>query len=222
VVVEDVRPELKPGTPQTEDRSHDIYTVANTITVLRLILVPFFFSVLLTDRSNTLAFALFVLAASTDWLDGQIARRTGTVTVVGKAIDPLVDRLLIASGVIGLYIEKRLPLWIVIVLVARDAYLLYGAWRLERYHVRVPVNHTGKATTAVLLAGFSLLILDWPLAPGLGLFSSPLAGRLLPGLGQDPTSVGIWLVYAGLILSFTAALQYTVSARRVSRQLRGQ
>ena len=77
---------------------------------------PIFFSVFLTDRSDTLAFVLFVAAASTDWLDGQIARRTGTVTAIGKAIDPLVDRLLIASGVIGLYIEGRLPLWIVLVL----------------------------------------------------------------------------------------------------------
>ena len=73
-----------------EDHSHDIYTVANIVTVLRLILVPLFFSVLLTERSNTLAFALFVLAASTDWLDGQIARRTGTVTAIGKAIDSIL------------------------------------------------------------------------------------------------------------------------------------
>ena len=121
--------------PEGQDQSagehaHDIYTIANIITVLRLILVPLFFTVLINGQNDVLAFILFAVAASTDWLDGQIARRTGTVTAIGKAIDPLVDRLLIASGVIGLYVENRLPLWIPIVLVARDLALGYGVWRL--------------------------------------------------------------------------------------------
>lgn len=209
-----------PQAPPVADHSHDIYTVANIVTVLRLILVPLFFTVLLSERSNSLAFFLFALAASTDWLDGQIARRTGTVTAIGKAIDPLVDRLLIASALIGLYLEDLLPLWIVLVLVARDAYLLYGAWRLERRHAEISVNYTGKATTAVLLSGFALLILGWPVAPGLGIFDSPIADQILPGFGQADAPVGIWLVYAGLVLSFAAAVQYTVSARRISKELK--
>ncbi len=222
-MVDDAHPpdQLPPsGAAPPEDHSHEIYTVANIVTVLRLILVPIFFSVFLTDRSDTLAFLLFVAAASTDWLDGQIARRTGTVTEIGKAIDPLVDRLLIAAGVIGLYLEDRLPLWMLIALVARDAYLLYGSWRLERYHRRVPVNRTGKATTAVLLVGFSLLILNWPTVPGLGLVTSPAAEKALPGFGSAPAPLGIWFVYAGLVLSFWAAAQYTVAARRLSREIR--
>ena len=109
---------------------HDIYTVANIITVLRLILVPFFFSVLLNGTNDTLAFVLFALAASTDWLDGQIARRTGTVTDDRQGDRPAGRPAAHRLGVIGLYIEDRLPLWIVLVLVARDVYLLYGAWRL--------------------------------------------------------------------------------------------
>ena len=85
---------------------------------------------------------LFAIAASTDWLDGQIARRTGTVTALGKAIDPLVDRLLIAAGVFGLWLVDRLPGWIVFVLMARDVYLGYGAWRLEQfYRRRLPVTY---------------------------------------------------------------------------------
>ena len=204
------------------DHTHDIYTVANIITVLRLILVPFFFSVLLTGTSDTLAFFLFVLAASTDWLDGQIARRTGTVTAIGKAIDPLVDRLLIASAVIGLYIEGRLPLWIMLLLLLRDVYLLYGAWRLEHYHFQVNVNYTGKATTFVLLVGFALLILGWPMVPGLGLVTSPLAEQALPGFGTEPVELGMWFVYFGLILSLAAATQYTLMARRMAKELKAR
>lgn len=193
------------GSP-ADDHSHDIYTVANTVTVLRLILVPIFFAVLINGSRNEIAFVLFAVAASTDWLDGQIARRTGTVTTIGKAIDPLVDRLLIASGVFGLYMVDRLPGWLVVLLFSRDAYLMYGAWRLEQFHHRrMLVTFAGKVTTAVLLVGFADLILGWPSVPGLGMTASPY----LPGLGNEPTALGVFLVYAGVVLSVSTAIHYT-------------
>ena len=189
-----------------EDHSHDVYTVANVVTVLRLILVPFFFSVMVSGGNDVLAFSLFAIAASTDWLDGQIARRTGTVTVIGKAIDPMVDRLLLSAGVLGLYIEQRLPLWILVVLFARDIYLGYGAWVLEQKHLaRVPVTFIGKVTTAALLVGFSDLILNWPRVPGLGVVDT----SALPGLGTEPVALGIWLIYVGIALSMLTAFDYT-------------
>lgn len=198
------------------DHSHDVYTVANIVTVLRLILVPIFFSVMVSGDNDVLAFVLFAVAASTDWLDGQIARRTGTVTAIGKAIDPLVDRLLIAAGVLGLYVEGRLPLWIVLVLFARDIYLGYGTWRLEQHHHRLPVTFMGKTTTAVLLIGFSGLILYWPSVPGSGLVDS----AALPGLGSAPTVLAMWFVYAGLVLSVTTALGYTRTYIRLTSEWR--
>jgi cardiolipin synthase (CMP-forming) len=197
------------------DHLHDVYTVANIVTVLRLILVPFFFAVLINGSHDVLAFVLFAIAASTDWLDGQIARRTGTVTALGQAIDPLVDRLLIAAGVLGLYIEHRLPLWVVLALFGRDLYLMYGAWRLEQvYHRRMPVTFGGKLTTATLLFGFADMILNWPLVPGLGLVENPA----LPGFGSEPAALGIWFVYAGVLLSLGTAVHYTVLYQRIARE----
>lgn len=194
-----------------EDHSHDIYTLANIITVLRLMLVPFAFAVLISDKSDTLAFLLFALAASTDWLDGQIARRTGTVTEIGKAIDPLVDRLLLAAGVLGLYLEDRLPLWVVLFLLARDVYLLLGAAYLARRGVRrLPVVFVGKLTTLLLLVGFAGLILGAPVVPGLGIIDSPA----LPGLGSDPVVLWMWFVYAGIVTSALTAVVYTGQAWR--------
>lgn len=197
-----------PGGPA--DHTRDVYTVANIITVLRLILVPLAFAVLIEGVNDVAAFVLYAFAASTDWLDGQIARRTGTVTAIGKAIDPLVDRLLLASGVIGLYIIDRIPLWIMLLLVARDGYMLYGAWRLEHHHIRLPVTFAGKTTTFVLLSGFSLVILGWPAVPGLGL----VAADWLPGLGSQGAGAGMWLVYVGLAMSLATAAHYTVLGRR--------
>jgi CDP-diacylglycerol--glycerol-3-phosphate 3-phosphatidyltransferase len=113
------------------DHSKDVFSVANVVTVLRLALIPFFYWALVYGGDNNVAFGLFLLTASTDWLDGWIARRTGTVTDIGKVIDPLVDRLLIAASLIGLYAVGRIRLWLLLVLVARDVYLLYGSWVLE-------------------------------------------------------------------------------------------
>lgn len=203
--------------PSTHDHSHDIYTIANIITLLRLMLVPLFFTVLITGREDGLAFALFVIAASTDWIDGQIARRTGTVTDIGKAIDPLVDRLLIASGVIGLYVEGRLPLWILVTLIVRDVYLLGGASYLARHRLgSIPVVFLGKATTMVLLMGFSGMILDLPQMAGLDLVESPA----LPGFGSGDASVWIWFVYLGIVISLATAVIYTGKAYRRLRSVR--
>lgn len=183
----------------------EVYAVPNMITIARLLLVPFFFVVLVSGAANErledpnlLAFVLFAVAAFTDFLDGTIARRTHTVTNLGKVLDPIVDRALIASGVIGLYLVGRLPLWVVIALILRDAYLLSGSAVLERHGLRLPVTRLGKWTTAVLLVGFSSLIWDFPRVP----------------FGSGEAALGIYLVYLGLALSLTAAVQYTFRARR--------
>ncbi len=219
MVDEHAREESPTSTAEQVDHSRDIYTVANIVTVLRLMLVPFFFAVLIRGTHNFGAFLLYAIAASTDWLDGQIARRTGTVTALGKAIDPLVDRLLIAAGVFGLWLVGRLPGWIVFVLVARDVYLGYGVWRLEQfYRRRLPVTYVGKATTALLMAGFADLILNWPMVGGAGVLDS----RFLPGWGHVGAALGIWFVYAGILFSFAAAVQYSSIYLRTVREVKAQ
>lgn len=201
-----VAPQIERSRSESEEHLQDVWTVANVITVLRLLLIPFFFSALLSDRAHadTLAFALFAAAAATDWLDGMIARRTGTVTTIGKVIDPLVDRLLLASGVIGLYLIGRVSLWLVALLVARDVYLLWGAYRLERHGTRMPVTYIGKATTAILLAGFSLLLLGWPSVE----------------VGGAEFLLGVPVVVAGVALSLVSAVHYTFLARRLVAESR--
>lgn len=200
VVEEHVGPSGTQHAPSGAPGPGGIYSVANLVTMLRLLLVPLFFSALISSsaHSDLIAVLLYALAASTDWVDGQIARRTNTVTQVGKIIDPLVDRLLLASGVIGLYLIGRLPFWIPAVLVARDLYLLCGSYVLERRRVLLPVIYLGKATTAVLLLGFTLLI----------------AG----GLYETLLDAGTLLVYVGIALSLTTAAIYTVQAMRALRE----
>lgn len=202
------------------DHSRDVFSIPNVITVLRLALIPLFywFLVFATPSAgrNDPAFGFFTFSAATDWVDGLIARRTGTVTVIGKIIDPLADRLLIASALIGLYTIGRVSLLLVLVLVGRDVYLLYGAYVLERHSRRLPVTLLGKATTAVLLTGFASLIWNFPLV------QVPVLGTIDLGFtrfafgGTRP--LGSYIVYMGVVFSLSAAVQYSVIARRTYRE----
>lgn len=188
-----------------EKVSNRILTVANVITMVRLAMVPMAFILLVSGKNNVAAFIVFAVAASTDWVDGQIARRTDTVTVLGKELDPLVDRFLIAAGVVGLVVVGRLPVWLAVILVARDAVILSGSARMKLLGIPpIPVMFLGKVTTALLMTGFSGLILNWPEFGGLGLIES----EALPGLGNDSASVWVWVVYAGSVLSVITGVKY--------------
>ncbi|HEX9094117.1 MAG TPA: CDP-alcohol phosphatidyltransferase family protein [Coriobacteriia bacterium] len=211
------RAKASPRAPGAVDHSADVVTWANVVTVLRLALIPFFYWALVWGGNDDLAFGLFLLTASTDWLDGLIARRTGTVTNIGKIIDPLVDRLLIAASLIGLYVVGRVGLWLLLVLVARDVYLLYGAWVLERHGRRLSVTMMGKVTTFVLMSGFGGLVWDKPWLPVPELATVSLGPVHFVLGGARP--LGAYLAYAGLALSLTAAAQYTIAARREYREV---
>ena len=192
-----------------DKRMMQIYTVPNVITMVRLIMVPVAFAVLVSGNNDTLAFVLFAVASTSDFLDGLIARSTHSESELGAMLDPLVDRFLLAAGVIGLYVIGRMPLWILATLISRDVYLLYGSARLRAAGIeRIRVLYVGKAATWFLLLGFSGLILNWPLVPGLGWMDTPW----LPGLGGDTYCVWIWSVYVGFICSMIALVWYRVVA----------
>lgn len=200
-----------------EQVSDRIFTVPNVISFARLCLVPLFL-VLLFSGYNLAATLLFALAAGTDWVDGQIARRTNAVSRLGQLLDPAVDRILMIAGVCGLFLVGRLPLWIILVVLVRDLLLLVGgAWLIKRYRVRVAVVYPGKVATTLLFVGFAGLLLNWPLVPGLGLVDA----AWLPGFNALSCSWGIWFVYAGLALALATTVYYIATALRKVRAAKG-
>lgn len=207
--------ENRPSWDTPEDEvCNRIFTAANFISFLRLCLVPVFF-VLLLDGHNLLATFVFALAASTDFVDGQIARRTHTVSRLGRLLDPAVDRALMVFGVVGLLLVGRLPLWVVVLVIARDLFLLLGgAYLLGRYKARVAVIFAGKVATTFLFVGFAGLLLNWPLIPGLGVCDF----GWLPGFNAQAASWGIWFVYAGLILCIYTTCVYVYRGVKALRQ----
>ena len=97
----------------------------NKLTILRVIMIPFFVLALLYDggENQTLRYvaaAIFIIASLTDMLDGKIARKYNLVTNFGKFMDPLADKLLVCSALICLVELKELPAWMVIVIISRE------------------------------------------------------------------------------------------------------
>lgn len=153
-------------TPESEVTNR-IFTAANVVSFIRLCMVPVYL-VLLLDGHDILATFIFALAASTDFIDGQLARRTHTVSRLGRLLDPAVDRALMVFGVVGLLLVGRLPVWIVALVIARDLLLIVGgAYLGARYKARVAVIFPGKVATTLLFVGFAGLLLNWPLVAGL-------------------------------------------------------
>lgn len=199
---------------QEPEVTNRIFTAANIISMVRLCLIPVFVIVFFCGN-DALATFVFALSACTDFVDGQVARRTNTVSKLGQLLDPAVDRLLMITGVLCLLVSGRLPVWIVIVVIVRDLYLLAGgAYLLKRYQVRVPVVYAGKFATTFLFTGFASLLLNWPIVSGLGLISA----GWLPGFTTDSAALGIWLIYAGLALAIGTTIYYTIKGWRLKEE----
>ena len=192
---------------QDQEVLDKVLTVPNVITLCRFLLIPIFIYLRFYTPHKLAALVVFAVAACTDWVDGQVARHTGQVSRLGKVFDPVVDRFLLATGVISVCVEGSLPLWIVILLVVRDVVLLIEG-RIQIYlmdHL-VPVSYVGKFATTFLLFGFSFLLLQMPVMGGLHIVDI----SWLPGLGSSPAYLGIFLVYIGVILSLTVFVIYNV------------
>lgn len=133
---------------------------ANKVSGVRILIIPFFISTLLyyqpqKDFLRFVALGIFLLAISTDIIDGYIARVKNEMTTVGTILDPLADKLLLASGYICIYsvgnfpANIRLPLWIVVVVVSRDILILLGVAiiYLIKGKLRIFPTKWGKLTT---------------------------------------------------------------------------
>ena len=138
----------------------------NKLTVLRMVLVPFFVASLLISGTNEAmkwpALVLFVAASLTDFADGYIARKYNLITNFGKFMDPLADKLLVCSALICMVQLKQLPAWIVIIIIARE--FIISGFRLVASDngVVIAASYWGKWKTTFQMFAVILMILDIP------------------------------------------------------------
>ncbi len=136
----------------------------NKLTVLRVVLVPFFVAFLLLSGENEslkwVALVLFIVASLTDLLDGKIARKYNLVTTFGKFMDPLADKVLTISGMICLIELHRIPSWIVVIIVARE-FIISGFRLIATEHgIVIAANYWGKWKTTFQMIMIILMIIN--------------------------------------------------------------
>ncbi|HEU4911489.1 MAG TPA: CDP-diacylglycerol--glycerol-3-phosphate 3-phosphatidyltransferase [Actinomycetes bacterium] len=139
------------------------WNLANALTVLRLVLVPLFLALLLHDDGadalwRVLAFLAFAVASVTDRIDGEVARRRGIVTDFGKIADPIADKALVGSALVGLSLLGELPWWVTVLVLAREV----GVTALRLVVIRhgvMPASRGGKLKTLLQGLAIGLLVL---------------------------------------------------------------
>ncbi len=137
----------------------------NKLTMLRVIMIPFFVVFLLADITpydKWIALAIFIVASLTDMADGKIARKYGLITNFGKFMDPLADKLLVCSAMIALIELGRIPAWIVIIIIARE--FIISGFRLVASDngVVIAASYWGKFKTVSQMVMVILMIADIP------------------------------------------------------------
>jgi cardiolipin synthase len=176
-----------------------ILTVPNGITLVRLACIPLFVWLLFgTDRQTAAAVLLAVLGA-TDWIDGFVARRYGQVSTVGKVLDPVADRVLVATAVIAITVYGAVPVWFGVATLAREVVVSGAVLLLASLGAtRIDVLWVGKAGTFALMFSYPAFLLSYGTAAW-----------------QGPIHVVAWVTgIIGLTLAWVAAGSYVPVARR--------
>ena len=124
--------------------SNRIWTAPNALTMLRLLLIPVYWVLMMTKGNEKLALVVFLVASVTDLIDGWIARRFNQITNFGKLFDPLADKLMVLSVMLSLVLKGMLPALPLIVLLLKEALMIYGGVLMLRHQVVVYAKPIGK------------------------------------------------------------------------------
>ena len=174
--------------------------LSNLLSGLRVLLIPFLFYFIAQGEVARLATVLLLLfAAATDLGDGLVARRYGQISRLGKVLDPLADKIFLACLLGALVYWRDLPLWLLGMLLVRDAVIvLVSLWLLHARDLLVAANRWGKYTTAtmgfmslsyVLHASDTVRVILVMAAAAMILVSSASYARLVRGLLRKERSV---------------------------------
>jgi CDP-diacylglycerol--glycerol-3-phosphate 3-phosphatidyltransferase len=179
------------------------WNIANAITVLRLLLVPVFAVVLFHGDGHQTgwrigAWGVFAVASFTDRLDGELARKRGLVTEFGKLADPIADKALIGTALVGLSVLDDLAWWVTVVMLVREVGVTLLRFWVIRHGV-IPASRGGKVKT--LLQGVAI-----------GLYVLPLSGWL--------HEVAVVVLGAAIALALITGGDYVARAVRLRRAAR--
>jgi cardiolipin synthase len=186
---------------------HRVLTAPNAISFARLLLLPVFLWLYVIGRVLPAMIVLAVVGTS-DFVDGFVARATGQVSVLGKLLDPLADRVVIIAVLVAYSIKGTVPWWLSSVIVARDVIIMVAFAVFEKRGLpRLPVNRTGKRATAALFTGMGVISISVVLkVSGVASLKSAASGT---------RAAGLVMLGAGAVLYWAAGFLYAQEIRRL-------
>ncbi len=187
--------------PRRRTLADDAVNIPNLLTMARICIIPFFTWLLdvPTPTHGFWAAIVFTLAAITDMLDGYLARKLEVVSVLGKFLDPLADKLIVMAALVWLVPMGRIAAWVVVLLLARELSVTGLRSVAASEGVVISAGHEGKTKTALQMIGIVALVLGFP-------YHMSYLGLDLGII--DMVHVGRMLVYLSLLFSFASAAQY--------------
>jgi CDP-diacylglycerol--glycerol-3-phosphate 3-phosphatidyltransferase len=178
----------------------ELTDLPNLLTIGRVLVIPFVVW-FIDNRSQVRSFVamlLYLLAAFTDFLDGFLARQRGQVSILGKFLDPLADKLIVMAALVMLVHLGRVAAWVVIAVMARE-FMVTGLRTIAMSEgIVIAAGQEGKYKTALQLAGISFLLLHYTYPIDAWAFSFDL----------DANRVGTWLLYVSVFFSVLSAVFY--------------
>ncbi len=123
--------------------------IPNILTIFRLILIPVFIIFFFSRNPNNLSYSIiiFLLAGLTDFLDGYLARKYKLITKLGAVLDPLADKLMLITVLTCLVIKMYIPIWVLIIIAAKEIFMIFCGIFLYKKGSIIPSNIFGKAST---------------------------------------------------------------------------
>jgi CDP-diacylglycerol---glycerol-3-phosphate 3-phosphatidyltransferase len=181
------------------DSRKDTFNLPNTITMLRIVIIPVLFLLLLSPgpTGSIIIAGLFIIAALTDLLDGYIARKYEIVTTVGKFLDPIADKLIVNAAMILMIPTGRVPAWIAVVTIMRDIVVDGVRSIASSEGVVIAASPLGKRKTLTQIVALSALMIHYPL------------------FGIDAHAVGTVILYVALVLTIISGIDYLQKFQRL-------
>jgi CDP-diacylglycerol--glycerol-3-phosphate 3-phosphatidyltransferase len=179
----------------------DAVNLPNILTMLRIVMIPIVLVFLSRGSPRDCFFAavVFTLAAVTDFFDGYLARKRGLVSVLGKFLDPLADKLIVMATLVWLVDMGRIAAWLVVILLAREITVTALRGIASSEGLVIAAGREGKSKTAFQMVGIICLLLGWPYRLYFGFVD----------LGPiDFIRVGRVLLYLSLVFSLVSAYEY--------------
>lgn len=136
--------------------SKRIWTVPNALTMLRLLLIPVYWVLMMSAGNEKAALIVFVAASLTDLLDGYIARKYDMITDFGKLFDPLADKLMVLSVMTSLTIKHIIPWPVLTVILIKELLMIIGSYILLKHEILVYAKSVGKVAQFTIVVGLIL------------------------------------------------------------------